>query len=352
MPMKMPHFAFIVLTLSLIGCGSEVKKDPPQAQTPAETPAVVAKPPNPMFGLTEIVGATLKRSERTLSLAFSRDGKILATGGYQNIALWNLTTGTQIVTLEGDKDSAEDAGIVFSPDGKTLVAASERGPIKIWDMETKKEKSKFETKVYDRRQLCFSTDGKTLFGNETRCWDVASGNELKPLLDKQRSSVYSPGEECVASNGGEGPFVIAVLELPSGKKIAELPNMPGMAIGVSMPAKRILCEEENNKLSVWDFSGKKIADLVGIRAGECRNLAISHDGKFLVAGTKGEKYSGFLKVWDFINCKELNPIHNHKNNTYGSQDFYSVAFSWDDKLIAVGSGQEIILWSTDFIITK
>jgi WD40 repeat protein len=350
--MKPINLSFIALTVTLMGCGSEPKKDPPHVEAPPKDKKLA----NPLDGLATKEGAILKRNEGTHALAFSPDGKILASGGYQNIVLWDLTNGTQMGSLEGDKGSERDAGIVFSPDGKTLAASSERGPIKIWDIETKKEKGKIQPLGF-HGQLCFSADGKKLFGNETRCWDVASGKDINPLLIKQRRSVYSPGGECVATSEGYGPVVVTVLELPSGKKISEFPKSQGIAVGVSMPAKRVLCrDEETKKLSVWDFTGKKIADLDGLLNTQCHEVAISHDGKYLVADIEDKKYRGFLKVWDFINGKELNPIHKNLvfkgEDAPGNLDFYSVAFSKDGKLLAVGSDQEIIVWSTDTVIAK
>jgi WD40 repeat protein len=274
----------------------------------------------------------------------------------EKIVLWNLATGNLVAieqagTLDGDKDNGRDAAIAFTSDGKTLAAIGEKSLIKVWDVETKKEKGKFQALGF-HSQICFSPDGKTLYGNETRNWDVGSGKELNPLLIKQRRSVYSPNCECVATSEGFSPVKITILELSSGKKSAELPKQDGIAVAVSFPTKRFLSQhEETKKLSVWDFAGKKIADLDGLLNDQCNQIAVSHDGKYLVACIEDPKSRGLFKVWDFATGKELTTLQ--QNPSWGNLDYHSVAFSKDDKMLAAGSEQgKIAVWTTEVVAGK
>jgi WD40 repeat protein len=80
------------------------------------------------------------------SLAFSPDGKILASGGldfdstdndsdpYGTIELWNLDTRQKICTLMGHSDRVHS--VAFSPDGQTLVSSSQDNTIKIWRLSS------------------------------------------------------------------------------------------------------------------------------------------------------------------------------------------------------------------------
>ncbi|MEE9159283.1 MAG: hypothetical protein V3U60_12955, partial [Gammaproteobacteria bacterium] len=69
--------------------------------------------------------------QAVLTLAFSPDGKWLATAGGGNvIKLWDAKTASIKKTLNGHKDYVH--GLAFSPDGARLASASRDRTIKIW----------------------------------------------------------------------------------------------------------------------------------------------------------------------------------------------------------------------------
>jgi WD40 repeat protein len=70
------------------------------------------------------------------SLAFSPDGKILAASRYdQTIILWDLEASQPIAQpLKADLDHV--TSFAFSPDGKTLALGSNDNSIILWDLET------------------------------------------------------------------------------------------------------------------------------------------------------------------------------------------------------------------------
>ncbi len=62
-------------------------------------------------------------------IAFSPDGAILVTSGYDGIQFWEVATGKLLRKLDG---SFRD--IAFSPDGKTLAIGLYDGRIEYWGL--------------------------------------------------------------------------------------------------------------------------------------------------------------------------------------------------------------------------
>jgi len=65
---------------------------------------------------------------RVLAIAFSPDGRLIATGHWRNlVSLWASDSGEQLATLRGH--SAAVVGLAFTGDGQFLISASEKDPV-------------------------------------------------------------------------------------------------------------------------------------------------------------------------------------------------------------------------------
>jgi RNA polymerase sigma factor (sigma-70 family) len=134
----------------------------------------------------------LKPLSRNLhTLALSPDGSLLAcvcsipTGRlemFQTVCqLWSLKTGEELLQIR-DQRLAFDS-LAFSPDGKTLATAH-FDAIRLWEVATGRERRRLEGHRGTAYSLSFSGDGRLLASagsdHTALVWDVARRHEQRP----------------------------------------------------------------------------------------------------------------------------------------------------------------------------
>ncbi|MBK8045230.1 MAG: PD40 domain-containing protein [Haliscomenobacter sp.] len=75
-------------------------------------------------------------ADRIMSVAFSSDGKRLASGSWdETVKIWDVDSGMAIQTLQGHFSLVRS--LAFSPDGKRLASGSHDKRIKsgMWTLE-------------------------------------------------------------------------------------------------------------------------------------------------------------------------------------------------------------------------
>ena len=129
------------------------------------------------------------------SVAFSLDGKTLASGSLDNtIRLWDAHTGEYQHTLEGHTSSVWS--VAFSPDGDTLASGgSWDETIQLWNARTGEIQQTLRGHTSRVTSVAFSPDGSTLRVGADRRFDCGmpiQGNTSNLLKDIRLRSGTSP----------------------------------------------------------------------------------------------------------------------------------------------------------------
>src|SRR5262249_60501393 len=94
-------------------------------------------------------------------VAFSRDGKRIATGSYDHtVRLWDAATGKELRRFEGHRAGVES--VAFSPDGALLASGGSDDAARAWEAATGKEVWRWEggrQSMYVHA-VVFSPDGR------------------------------------------------------------------------------------------------------------------------------------------------------------------------------------------------
>jgi len=224
----------------------------------------------------KLIDTFAKRQDSIYSVAFSPDGKLLATGGSTkyscsqgkktSIYLWDIEKRELIHIFYGHNLRVKS--LSFSPDGEKIASCSNDQTIKLWNIASLTE---IYTLQVDASQVCFSTDGKSLFCSGSggiKVFDADSG---------QQTSAFAK----------ENDYIRCFAIDPSGTMLALSSRFKYINDGIEIYREGI---------EIWDLSIEK--KLAFLEFNSPISMRFSFDGKLLAVGDASSfTVGGRVKVW-------------------------------------------------------
>ncbi len=168
----------------------------------------------------------------TPAVALSPDAKIVAVSSFRNIALYDVGKAEPRLLPERE-DSV--SGLTFAPDSKLLAVYGSARPVSLINAETGEEVRKLVGHEKAVLSAAFSSDGKTLVTSSEdltcRIWNVADGKQQKQMeAGKQRALLLalSPDGKWLAWWNENGK--IEVRDRASGKENTTFDAVNGNAL--------------------------------------------------------------------------------------------------------------------------
>ncbi len=267
---------------------------------------------------------------------------LVSSSNDRTVRIWNSNTGECLATLEGHTDQVWS--VAFSPDGQILASASDDCTVRLWninDVDSPQCLHILKEHRYWVRAVAFNAQGTIIASasvdQTVKLWDVQTGEcstTWRQGNHPVRSIAFSPDGKTLATGGDDK--LVRLLDIYTGEclKIFRGHNGRVWSVVFSPDGHTLASGSADQTVKLWNIETGELLTLPE-RDRRVRVIAFSPDGQTLISGSDDQS----VRLWDVRKGESLKTIYGY------TQRVWSVAFSPDGETIVSGSDDRTVkLW--------
>lgn len=306
-------------------------------------------------------GKLIRRFQNNDACAMSPDGKMIAAS-YGELRVYSVATGKNLAKVHNPPFPVRS--LAFSRDGRVLAEGDqwiEKTGFRLWDVERGQLSRALAGPPPDLQSVGFVGDNQ-MFSNSfngTYIWDRRSGKLVQKIADPgKRWTLMTPdGSKIVNQAGGSFADTYVVRSREAGKLISKIASRGQWMEGEPLsPDGRFMLTHGYVTFSppldtvyVWDLNtGMKVSELSDLEDGALV-MVFSPDGKKIAGCTVSfEETAGStpddsykMVIWEVGTGRVLH------RTSLGKDRATTLAFSHDGRILAAGVGSEIRVYDSE-----
>jgi len=287
-------------------------------------------------------------------VVFTPDGRYLVSASNDKlIRVWDIETGKTVRTLRGQIGAGNEGKIyamALSPDGRWLAAAgwTSDDEIRLYDFPTGKLVALLKGHTNVVNGLAFSPNSRYLVSgsgdSNAILWNVKRQRKLYTLsghTDDIYAVAFTPDSKRVVT--GSDDHSLRLWQVRNGKLISTLKGHTDdvAAVAISPQNGTIASGSWDHTIRLWDGRSGRFIKTLANQGANVSSLSFSPNGRYLLSGVGSQGSNTHCHIWSVPDGKELVTYKAHDNIVLAT------AISPDGRWAATGGGdnQEIHIWN-------